>query len=344
MHAASSTAFRLQEGVQSLDFGVCLFFFLSAFLITRLLLLEREATGEVAIGRFYLRRCLRIWPLYYFFLGLVLALSYLFPVLDVSWSRVLAAAFFVSNWAAVLHGWSGMAIQPLWSVSVEEQFYFVWPAFARFGRRAIITGSAALVLLAVGVLLYFGYKPGAQMTATWPNTFVQGLFLAAGALTACLSTPEARRLANRTRFLFLALGLCCWLAASVGCHIMRTQSPGPALLVVGYLLVLAGTMLIFNGVAGWKERRLPAWSLYLGKISYGLYVFHVACLLLMEQAVMAALNQNATAVIHPYLVECISATLAMALTIGCASLTYRLLETPFLRLKGRFSAVQSRPV
>ena len=340
---ATAHAFQPQEIAQALDFGVCLFFFLSAFLITRLLLIEREATGQVAVARFYLRRCLRIWPLYFFFLALVVALSRFFPGLQVSGSRVLAAAFFVGNWAAVLHGWNSMAIQPLWSVSVEEQFYVIWPAFARRGRQAIVAVSSVLVLLSIGTLIYFGHRPGSLVTSTWPNTFVQGIFLAAGALTACFSFPENRWLPSWKRILMLASGFLCWLIASAGCHIARTESPGTLALLTGYGLVLTGTMLIFNAVAGWNTRPLPKSLLYLGKISYGLYVFHVACLLVMEQVAATLLSHWSTRPVSPYLSVAFSSLLALLLTIACASLTYRFLERPFLKLKDRFSIVHSRP-
>ena len=333
-----------QEVAQSLDFGVCLFFFLSAFLITRLLLIEREATGTVEVKSFYARRCLRIWPLYFFFLGLVVLLSQMFPVLHVSLPRLLTAVFFVSNWAAVLHGWAGTAIQPLWSVSVEEQFYLVWPVFARYGRRAIITLSCGMVGASLLTLSYFGHRPGSEVTMTWPNTLVQGLFLAGGALTACLAFPERNAWSSQIRIVLLVLGASCWLIASAVCHIARTQSPGALSLVGGYALVLAGTMLIFNGVAGWRSESIPGWLRHLGKISYGLYVFHVACLLLMDQAVKALGASWPAAAISPYISEFFSAVLALLLTILCAMLTYHWLERPFLQLKERFTTVRSRPV
>jgi len=335
---------NLPELVQTLDFGVCLFFFLSAFLITRLLLIEREATGEVSVVRFYKRRALRIWPLYFFFIGLILALTPYFPVLRVSPARVLAAIFFIGNWAAVIHGWSGMAIQPLWSVSVEEQFYAVWPIFARRGRQVIIAVSAAMMLLAVATLTYLGHHSSHEVTDTWPNTLVQGLFLGAGALTACVSFPEHRWLSIKTRLGLFTTGLLCWIGASAGCHIVRTHSPGSFSLVAGYGLVLAGTVLIFSAIAGWTACVVPAWLLYLGKISYGLYVFHVACLLLSEQVMRASLFFWHGQSLSPYLVETLSTMLGLLLTITCASLTYRFLERPFLKLKDRFSTVPSRPL
>jgi len=110
------------------QFGVDLFFALSAYLITRLLLSERATSGELHIGSFYARRILRIWPLYFFFLCLAALLSY--------W-RFLPGAFetrpiyfitffaFVGNFTCSYLGYPQFFLAPLWSISVEEQFYLL---------------------------------------------------------------------------------------------------------------------------------------------------------------------------------------------------------------------------
>ena len=333
----------LQEAVQSLDFGVCLFFFLSSFLITRLLLVERQTTGTVAVRSFYIRRVLRIWPLYFTFLAAVVLLTHWFPLLRVTPSRLLACAFFVANWAAVLHGWLSISIQPLWSVSVEEQFYAVWPWLARLGRTAIIRLSVLMMLVAIGTLWVLGKQPGLEMTATWPNTLVQGLFLAGGALTACLSSPEHNRYRDSTRLLLLGAGFGTWIMASAGFHVVRTLSPGAASLIAGYVLVLVGTVLIFHGVAGWNRRPLPPALVKLGRMSYGLYVFHVAVLLTLY-SVTPHLLQASHKTLSPYATVIVVSLIGFVLTIVLACLSYRYLETPFLKLKSRFAVVASRPV
>lgn len=327
-----------------MDFGVCLFFFLSSFLITRLLLLERQGTGEVEVRDFYVRRILRIWPLYFSFIVGVVILSHWLPVLHVNRSRLLATVLFVANWAVALHGWAGLAIQPLWSVSVEEQFYIVWPWLARGGRKTILKASFVLALFSLVTLFYLGHQPGIQVTAVWPNTVVQMIFFAGGASTAVLMRPEANNVKTSVRVAMFASGLVMWMLASAGLHVVRTNSPHSGSLIVGYLFVLTGTFLIFSAAAGWNATRIPAWMIYLGRISYGLYVFHFAWLILVEQAVLPWLTMHLPAgPIALLLKESIIASLSLVLTLVCAIVSYQLLEKPFLKLKRRFTVIQSRP-
>ncbi|HEY0785623.1 MAG TPA: acyltransferase, partial [Acidobacteriaceae bacterium] len=187
---AAATAGRwaaLQGYAQSLDFGVSLFFFLSSYLITRLLLLEKAATGRVAIRDFYVRRSLRIWPLYFTFLAAMAAVAPLAPWLNLTAPRIFASLLFVANWPVVLHGWAGSPIELLWSVSVEEQFYLVWPQFARFGRKGVFAVSTSLAVVPFATLLWYSRTHAhLENTALWTNSLVQGLFFAGGALAACL--------------------------------------------------------------------------------------------------------------------------------------------------------------
>ncbi len=155
-------------------FGVPVFFLLSAFLITELLLRERERTGKIHIKAFYVRRILRIWPLYFVaFFGLAL-LNHFVPGVGTgdpfAW---LAFTFFAGNWYILHHGWIAGAVDPLWSISVEEQFYIVIPVLAAFaGRRAVAIVSCVLLGIAYVTVLLYALHPTVGDNGEWTNSFV----------------------------------------------------------------------------------------------------------------------------------------------------------------------------
>ena len=103
--------------------GVDLFFCLSAYLITMLLLIEWESRGGVSVRRFYIRRILRIWPLYFGFLALAIALPALGLRQEPLGVQTLPFLLFVGNWSSAFLGAPNNVAGPLWSVSLEEQFY-----------------------------------------------------------------------------------------------------------------------------------------------------------------------------------------------------------------------------
>ena len=147
--------------------GVDVFFTLSGFLITSLLLAELDATGGLRFGRFYLRRARRLLPA--LFLVLVATALLAITVAQDAAERVredaIAAFFYVTNWWYVLHGTSYFEatgrppmLQHLWSLAVEEQFYFIWPlllyALWRLGRRrGVQVGAIAGALLSTVVMV-----------------------------------------------------------------------------------------------------------------------------------------------------------------------------------------------
>lgn len=145
-------------------FGVPVFFLLSAFLITELLLRERERTGQVHVPSFYMRRILRIWPLYFAaFFGLALLNHFLPGVGTGDWRAWLAFTFFAGNWYITHHGWIAGSVDPLWSISVEEQFYIAIPLIVALGgRRALLYTSYVLLAVAFAVVLFYGLHPTPQ--------------------------------------------------------------------------------------------------------------------------------------------------------------------------------------
>src|SRR6202789_3743849 len=122
--------------------GVDLFFALSAFLITSLLLREREDNGGISLRLFYTRRILRIWPLYFVVVALGVVLSHTVTGQHLPWYYVAGYLFFVGNWVNAVFGHLHSICSPLWTVSIEEQFYLLWPALMRMlDRRGMIVAA-----------------------------------------------------------------------------------------------------------------------------------------------------------------------------------------------------------
>ncbi len=327
-------------------FGVPVFFLLSAFLITDLLLREQQRTGSVHVPAFYMRRILRIWPLYFTaFFGLAVLNHFVPGVSSNDPHSWLAFTFFAGNWYILQHGWIAGSVDPLWSISVEEQFYIVIPILAALGgRRAVRIVSYLLLGAAYLTVLLYALHPTIGDNGEWTNSFLHFQFFAAGTEIAILLRGRTLNLALPIRVIGFALGFLCWFTAMIRFHV-QSWNPQPTLAgaFAGWLLVLAGTVLFFLCSLGTPSRLIPAWLAYLGRVSYGLYIFHsFVFFVLFEKAgpfvghlfpkmhLAAALREN------------LGTVLVLALSIGLAHLSFQYFERPFLRLKKRFTLVAPR--
>jgi peptidoglycan/LPS O-acetylase OafA/YrhL len=320
--------------------GVDLFFVLSAFLITALLLRERRQTGGISLHLFYLRRILRIWPLYFVVLAVAVVLAHTIPGQSLPWYYVVGYLLFVGNWMNVAFGHPLSVCGPLWTVSIEEQFYLVWPLLMKIlGRRGMIIAAVVAFLLATLsqiVVVLAGLSPG----YIYYGSLSRSGSLALGILLA-LFADRLPGLTRGRRGLLLAAGLTGWIAASAwlsdqpGPFDMRTVPGRLVILVGGRLLVSVGALAILYACLGSRSRLVRSyWVVRLGKISYGLYMLHFIGLLFMID------------LLHPRWGWTLLATkaLGLALTVLLAWASYRWIESPFLRLKDRFATVLSRPV
>ena len=322
---ASSITTVIKAGMCSLD----AFFVLSAFLITELLLRERELRGSIDLKTFYVRRLLRIWPLYFFMIVLAAILSFIDRSQPLASGYALAFLLFVGNWIIALKGYPGASmIGPLWSVSFEEQFYLIWPlALRRASRRMIYSVAFSLfAIAAIARLILLLQHSGFVML--WYNTFVRLDSIAWGILLATiLHRRGAPFIGRRLRLVLLSVGTSMWLVVGRFCGLHR---PTPPLLggMLGFPLMSLGAVVIFLAVFGASQDGLPfmkhPWLVYLGKISYGLYAYHI---LALRASYYLFSNYH-----HSYNLTFVE-LYALALTFSMAVLSYRWLEMPFLRLK-----------
>jgi peptidoglycan/LPS O-acetylase OafA/YrhL len=345
-HASSSIyRFDLKGAAQKIvgvlvsgQFGMQIFFLLSAFLIGDLLLTEKDRTGSVSVRDFYIRRAFRIWPLYY--LGLAIGVFY-----AVFWApderRMLALfAVMLGNWFFALGaGWPPNPVAPLWSVSIEEQFYAICPWLTRFANRGVLlAGAGVLMAISVAVQFALGAAHGRYDTVLWTNTFVEFEYFAAGLILAVLLHGRDWRLSRLARLALAAVAAVALIATPL---LFQVGGEGSARggweAVAGFGLVLVGVTALLLALLG--AQRTPSAAVHFGKISYGLYVYHMPALVIVG-AMLGMLFHGA----HPLIVGLLRAGAGLVLTVVIAELSYSFFEKTFLRLKARFAAVQSRPV
>ena len=305
--------------------GVDIFFVLSGFLITTLLLEEHARHGRVSLRGFYRRRALRLLPALFVVLGVFLAVSVLAVLirggsLDRAIFGVVAGIGYFSN-IAIASG-SETAAMPnelrhLWSLAIEEQFYIVWPVVLMFLFRARL--RLALVALGVVVILVAAQQVQLYLEgATWERiaygsdtrstSILVGCALALALATAARPTIEA--IAKR----IAPLAVVCFFA-------LLLVVPGPSFFSAWILAVaLCSAWLILLALDG---RSLLARTLavpplvFLGRISYSLYLWHIPIYVTFGLST------------HPELLD----VPALSLSLLCATASYYFVEMPFLRKK-----------
>jgi len=337
--------------------GVDLFLVLSAYLITSLLLIEHERRGSISLRSFYLRRILRIWPLYYmmttfgFFVLPTLAIGA--PALgSPGWWRLMHYHFLpyytlFGNYSSGAHGYPGVpTLGHLWTVTLEEQFYIVWPVLLslmlRLRRRAPLWGILAL-LLAGSIVLRLHLFDRAPHPYVWTNTLARLDPLIFGIVVALWRQTHSPKLGWLGPLLKLTLGVGCISAIALGPHI-ETQSQS---IVWQFLAVAGGFALILDAVLplgrnplSWFLSRRPL--VWLGKLTYGLYVYHIISL--EAGGIIVQAVQRHWWADSPLMALLLRSLVSFAITVTIAAISYRFFESFFLRLKDKFSRVKSRPV
>jgi peptidoglycan/LPS O-acetylase OafA/YrhL len=318
-------------------FGLCIFFLLSSYLIVTILLREKDKTGTVSLTSFAARRVLRIWPLYFLILAIAFIIGQFCTNVAISGHALLAFSILLGNLYILKHGWVLETINPLWSLSVEEQFYLAIPGLTRAGGRRALTIVCWLTLaLSYAVLIWLGHRQSIAIVGVWANSFVQFQFFAAGSLIALTFSQRKLRLSNPLRLVIALLGFILWYIASSRYRILQFSPSSAGELVPGYLLLLTGTVAIFLAVLD-SDVKVPKAFLYLGKISYGLYLFHQLFLWLVFSTGSSW---------PPFLFLsnhlAIGEVVALSATLAAASLSYHFFERPILVFKTRFETIKTR--
>lgn len=303
-------------------FGVSLFFALSAYLITELLVRERRTTGALDIRSFYIRRALRIWPLYYAFVLIGFMLQDILPIGPFSPKYLGSLLVFMGNWTIVLYGYPSVSFALLWSLCVEEQFYLVWPAMLKlFSGTSLQTFAIGMLGISVTSRLVFALLD-LPFSSVWCATTNHLDSIAVGVLVASGWRPIVGN-APTTAILGFAMIIA---AQAIGSIVGEQWGPS-----FSFPAVSLACGLIISGSLGvkLKSRKLA----YLGKISFGLYVFHEVVHAVALHYLIAS-SPGA---------QLLRVAIVFAGTLVLAMVSYEFYEKPFLRIKARFAHVASRP-
>jgi peptidoglycan/LPS O-acetylase OafA/YrhL len=333
-HVAGVPYLALSESIfkASCRFGLSMFFFLSSYLIATLLQIEKDKTGTIHLQNFYIRRLLRIWPLYFAYILLVCLLHNARPDFAVNPLQIGLMLAFSGNWFYVWHGFPLSVLDHLWSISVEEQFYLLFPSAARRASPQMLR-QGSLVLCAIALIITFLLAAhGTPDYGLWANSFVESLFFGAGAYFATRHALAQHKKSKASALLSISAGFGMWLVAGTMSMVSVSNHSLYAAVIAGsYLIVALGCALILWGFLHLPLSLLPKPLIYLGKISYGLYVFHLMMLDLSRAFVVRLVH-----------IPGVELLVALLLTIGIATLSYEYFEKPFLRLKKHFEVIHSR--
>jgi peptidoglycan/LPS O-acetylase OafA/YrhL len=312
--------------------GVLTFFVLSGFLITWMMLQESERTGDVSIRNFYIRRILRIFPAFYVFLILSIAARWL----TVAWPNrsllydYLSAFFCAINYRLALTPHIAHTAQHTWALSVEEQFYLLWPcvfvAFHKKLRRLTYVLGAAIVLINIyRMVLYFGFHAREKWLTYSFDTRADHILI--GCLLAVLlkrgvGTRFWNWITARTWYSLVPLLLTI---ASIAVSFHRGLAYRFS---VGFVLDPLLTAILLVQVIALGHSRLWGWLnwkviAYLGKISYGMFLYHM----LANRLVIVLFGMHSLWFRLPLVI-------AVSVLFGTSS--YYLIENRFLRLKAKF--------
>lgn len=315
--------------------GVDVFFVISGYLITSLLLVELESTGRVALRAFWMRRARRLLPALFVLLGVCLLVA-----ATVERGRIelrgdaLAALFYVANWRFVFENQSYFAhfgrpplLLHLWSLAVEEQFYVLWPVLLVLGlrlrRRLAVPALVAVMALASTAWMWVLYRPGGDPSRVFYGTDTRAAPLLVGVLLAFFWKPSSLPAfsGRRPRVLLDAASLAALAAVAYAFGALhdnetRVYRGGVLVLALCAAALLATTVHPQGALGRVLGRPLPRW---LGRRSYAIYLWHWPVLVFTRPGV------------DVHLPGAVVLAMQAAITLALADLSYRLVEAPIHR-------------
>lgn len=311
-------------------YGVTLFFVISGFLITYLLLQEVRNKQTIDIKKFYLRRILRICPIYYLFiLASILTFILLHKTTEIFVKELWLYAFFAANVPFIFQN-GILILVHYWSIGVEEQFYLFWPWVVRGSKNKLLKIAIVLfaLLFAVKIALWLCLGASSYLYRFLMITRFHCMMI--GAIGAILFFQSKFRIISLFSNKFIQL--FSWiLFVSMGFNIIQIPAPiGQEIISFASLSMIMGQVTIKGRLFNLENRLCD----FIGKISYGIYVIHPLIILLLSKLYI---NLKVDMDLKYILVY----SSVVGATIFTAWLSYSYFEKPFLKLKTKFAVVKS---
>lgn len=311
-------------------YGVTLFFVISGFLITYLLLKEKNTKQKIDIKKFYIRRILRIWPIYYLFLiASIFLFLFLHRVDEILVKELWFYIFFAANIPFIFQN-GILILVHYWSIGVEEQFYLIWPWLIRFAKNRLLILSVIifLILFTIKIVLWFWLG-----TASYPYRFIMVTrfhCMMIGAIGAIVFFERRLILVNLLSSKFVQL--ISWvLFVLMGLNIVQIPAViGQEIIAVASLSMILGQVTINNRLINLETKMFD----FVGKISYGIYIFHPIIIILLSYL----LKDILFCIELKYVLIYFS---VINLTLLCSWVSYKYYEIPFLKMKRKYAIVES---
>lgn len=323
-------------------YGVIFFFILSGFLITSILLKEKDDNKNINIKNFYLKRVRRIWPVYFIvlfigFIGIPIIIhilnKYGINIESISGNNISALLwflFFGANFYIIKHSLITPIVWVLWSIAIEEQFYLIWPWFIKYFKKMSLIVLVLLSLFLLSMIFrYYNYGSLSEHL----NTLSCIGSLSMGALGAYLLNYNKKILAffvnlNKRFSIFIYLSIVILFTLICFKNELNLLNPFSMSIIYCLLTIFFLLFLLEQGIAktpliSFGKNRIID---YLGKISYGLYAYHIISLtviITIMKLLNIVINKNV-------LIYILSVSFTFLLTVLLSYLSYKYIESKFL--------------
>jgi peptidoglycan/LPS O-acetylase OafA/YrhL len=320
----------ITQFVQNFGIGVDIFFLLSGFLITYILLEEKKNNGTINILFFMIRRSFRIWPLYFFIIGIT---PFLVVWLDFAKPEYWSNLLFINNFRAIETGLWTYPFSHFWSICIEEHFYLIWPFVIAFTPKKYLL-SFFYFFIASSILfrLYFSFVTASSYSWIYLHTISRIDVLVMGGIVAYYYSEKSFefKLSNAAKFLlFGALFTSLFIE-----QYSNWETQFMAGFKKYFYMGAIGLLMLDYNFNPLLKLRLSSSKLvnYLGKVSYGIYMYHNVLSVIIVKKIMYSFGFNSAPLFF---------ALMISLSLIIPILSYELFEKHFLKIGNKFRVNRS---